>query len=223
MRDIQTGERDWEDTDDWKPGRARSIVRRILRGIVTIVLLVCFAWFWWLFIEIRETSYTIQTLPADAIAVFGAAEYNGRPSPVLNARLEHALDLYQRGLAPLLISLGGGAGSQYDPQSSEGAVGRDFFLTHGVPDRRIIAETTSSDTEESVDRLAAIARENHLRTILVVSDGTHMFRIQQLCQAQGLHVLLSPRETGKSVSQLEIAERYVHEMASYTLWRLHLH
>lgn len=223
MRDMQTGERDWEDADDWKPGRARSIVRRILRGIVTIVLLVCFAWFWWLFIEIRETSYTIQTLPADAIAVFGAAEYNGRPSPVLNARLEHALDLYQRGLAPLIISLGGGAGSQYDPQSSEGAVGRDFFLTHGVPDRRIIAETTSSDTEESVDRLAAIARENHLRTILVVSDGTHMFRIQQLCQAQGLHVLLSPRETSKSVSQLEIAERYVHEMASYTLWRLHLH
>lgn len=223
MHDVQAGERNWEDADDQKPGRARSIVRRILRGIVMIVLLVCFAWFWWLFIEIRETSYTIQTLPADAIAVFGAAEYNGRPSPVLNARLEHALDLYQRGLAPLLISLGGGAGSQYDPQSSEGAVGRDFFLTHGVPDRRIIAETTSSDTEESVDRLAAIARENHLRTILVVSDGTHMFRIQQLCQAQGLHVLLSPRETGKSVSQLEIAERYVHEMASYTLWRLHLH
>jgi uncharacterized SAM-binding protein YcdF (DUF218 family) len=223
MRDMQTGDRDWEDAGDREPGRARGIVRRILRGIVTIVLLVCFAWFWWLFIEIRETSYTIQTLPADAIAVFGAAEYNGRPSPVLNARLEHALDLYRRGLAPLLISLGGGAGSQYDPQLSEGAVGRDFFLTHGVPDRRIIAETTSSDTEESVDRLAAIARENHLRTILVVSDDTHMFRIQQLCQAQGLHVLLSPRETGKSVNRLEIAERYVHEMASYTLWRLHLH
>ncbi|MGH9617227.1 MAG: YdcF family protein, partial [Acidobacteriaceae bacterium] len=112
---------------------------------------------------------------------------------------------------------------QYDPQFSEGAVGRDFFLTHGVPDRRIIAETASSDTEESVERLAAIARENHLRTILVVSDGTHMFRIQQLCKAYGLHVLLSPREAGKSVSQFEIAERYVHEMASYTLWRLHLH
>lgn len=223
MRDIPTEERDWEGEDDPEPGKARGIVRRILRGIVTIVLLVCFAWFWWLFIEIRETSYTIQTLPADAIAVFGAAEYNGRPSPVLNARLEHALDLYKRGLAPLLISLGGGAGSQYDPQSSEGAVGRDFFLTHGVPDRRIIAETTSSDTEESVERLAAIARENHLRTILVVSDGTHMFRIQQLCKAHGLHVLLSPRETGKSVSQFEIAGRYVHEMASYTLWRLHLH
>lgn len=223
MRDIEAEERDWEDEYSSRPRKTRGIVGRILRGILAVALLVCFVWFWWLFLEIRDTSYIIQTLPADAIAVFGAAAYNGRPSPVLHARLEHALDLYERGLAPLLISLGGGAGSQYDPQLSEGAVGRDFFLTHGVPDRSIIAETNSSDTEESVDRLAAIARENHLRTILVVSDGTHMFRIRELCRAQGLHVLLSPREAGKSVSQIEIAERYLHEMGSYTLWRLHLH
>ena len=223
MRDIEPEESDWEDGYGPEPSGTRRIVRRVLRGVVTVVLLACFAWFWWLFIEIRTTSYTIQTLPADAIAVFGAAEYNGRPSPVLHARLEHALDLYRRGLAPLLISLGGGAGAQYDPQMSEGAVGRDFFLTHGVPDRRIIAETTSSNTEESVDRLAAIAKENHLRTILVVSDGTHMFRVRELCRANGLHVLLSPREPGKSINQLDIVERYLHEMASYTLWRLHLH
>ncbi len=200
-------------------GRKREIVRRIVRGMVAVALLVGCAWFWWLFLQIRRTSYEDQSAHADAIAVFGAAEYNGRASPVLTARLEHALDLYRRGLAPLLISLGGGV----DPLYSEGAVGRDFFLIHGVPDRSIIAETSSSDTEESVNRLAAIARENHLRTILVVSDGTHLFRIQQLCQAQGLHVLLSPRETGKSVSGLEMAERYAHEMAGYTLWRLHLH
>ena len=223
MRDIEPEESDWEDDFDAEPSRARVLFHRVFRGIVTLVFLGCFAWFWWLFIEIRTTSYTIQTLPADAIAVFGAAEYNGRPSPVLTARLEHALDLYRRGLAPLLISLGGGEEAQYDPQRSEGAVGRDFFLTHGVPDRNIIAETTSSNTEESVDRLAAIARENHLRTILVVSDGTHMFRIRELCRAEGLHVLLNPREPGKSVNQLDIVERYLHEMASYTLWRLHLH
>jgi len=156
MRDIEPEESDWEDDYDPEPSGTRRIMRRALRGGVTLTLLACFAWFWWLFIEIRTTSYTIQTLPADAIAVFGAAEYNGRPSPVLHARLEHALDLYRRGLAPLLISLGGGARAQYDPQMSEGAVGRDFFLTHGVPDRRIIAETTSSNTEESVDRLAAM-------------------------------------------------------------------
>lgn len=217
MRDMRTGKQSGTETDG--RGRTREIVRRVVRGMVAVALLVGCAWFWWLFLQIRRTSYEDQSAHADAIAVFGAAEYNGRASPVLTARLEHALDLYRRGLAPLLISLGGGV----DPLYSEGAVGRDFFLIHGVPDRSIIAETSSSDTEESVNRLAAIARENHLRTILVVSDGTHLFRIQQLCQAQGLHVLLSPRETGKSVSGLEMAERYAHEMAGYTLWRLHLH
>ena len=217
MRHTQGGEQAEAEVDSRK--RRRQIARRIVRGMVAIALLACCAWFWWLFLQIQRTASEDQSAHADAIAVFGAAEYNGRASPVLNARLEHALDLYQRGLAPLLISLGGGV----DPQFSEGAVGRDFFLIHGVPDRNIIAETSSSDTEESVERLAAIARENHLRTILVVSDGTHLFRIQQLCRAEGLHVLLSPRESGKSVSGLDTVERYAHEMASYTLWCLHLH
>lgn len=199
--------------------KTHGAVWGVLRVGAFVALVVAGAWFWWLFVQIRQTATRNQAAPADAIAVFGAAEYNGRPSPVLNARLEHALDLYQRGLAPVVITLGGGS----DPQSSEGGVGRDFFLAHGVPDDRIIAETTSSDTEESVARLAAIARENHLQTILVVSDGSHLFRIQQLCSAQGLHILLSPRQTGRSVSDLDMAERYAHEMASYTLWRLHLH
>ena len=82
MPDIEPEESDWEEEYEPEPSRVRGIVRRVLRGIITLVLLACFGWFWWLFIEIRTTSYTIQTLPADAIAVFGAAEYNGRPSPV---------------------------------------------------------------------------------------------------------------------------------------------
>ena len=219
MRTMQTGGHSWADEKGRTRGKAHGILRRLILCFFLVALIASCAWFWWLFLQIRRTSFIDQSAHADAIVVFGAAEYYGRPSPVLNARLQHALDLYQRGLAPLLICLGGGA----DPQYSEGAVGQDFFLTHGVPDSRIIAETTSSDTEESIDRLAAIARENHLQTILVVSDGTHMFRIQQLSQAQGLHVLLSPREAGKSVSKLEMAGRYAHEMAGYTLWRLHLH
>lgn len=207
------------DTEDRPSEKSRGLVRPILWMLFLMGLFAAACWFWWLFLQIHRTARMDQAGSADAIAVFGAAEYNGRPSPVLNARLEHALDLYQRGLAPILITLGGGM----DPQFSEGAVGRDFFLSHGVPDDRIIAETASSDTEESVARLAAIARENHLRTILVVSDGTHLFRIRQLCVAQGLHVLLSPRPAGKSVSAPDIALRYVHEMVGYTLWRMHLH
>ncbi|HWF67308.1 MAG TPA: YdcF family protein [Acidobacteriaceae bacterium] len=194
-------------------------VRVLFFWLVFAVLIAGIAWFGWLFLQIRQAASIDQADAADAIAVFGAAEYHGRPSPVLNARLEHALDLYRRRLAPIIIALGGGS----DPQYSEGGVGRDFLLAHGVPDDRIIAETTSSDTEESVRRLAAIARENHLQTILIVSDGTHLFRVQKLCAAQGLHVLLSPRIAGKSVDRADIAGRYAHEMIAYTLWRLHLH
>ncbi|MHB8303875.1 MAG: YdcF family protein [Acidobacteriaceae bacterium] len=201
----------------------RGGFRTLLLALLALVLLLGFAaaafWFWGLFWKVHRTALQDQAAPADAIAVFGAAEYNGRPSPVLTARLQHALDLYRRGLAPVIVTLGGGSG----PQDSEGDVGRDFLLAHGVPDDRIIPETTSSDTEQSVARLAAIARENRLNTVLIVSDGTHLFRIQQLCAAQGLHVLLSPRETGRSVNRLELAERYMHEMVGYTLWRLHLH
>src|SRR5665213_545467 len=189
MRNFETGDRSRTEARSRREGAGAHVLRSLLRGLVLAGVIVACIWFWWLFLQIHHAALVDQAGPADAIAVFGAAEYNGRPSPVLNARLEHALDLYQRGLAPVIITLGGG-----DPQQSEGGVGRDFLLSHGVPDSRIIAETTSDNTEESVDRLAAIARENHLRTILVVSDGTHMFRIRELCRAKGLHVLLSPRD-----------------------------
>ncbi len=219
MRNFETGDRNHTEARSRREGAGAHILRSLLRGLVLAGGIVACIWFWWLFGQIHHAAMADQAGPADVIAVFGAAEYNGRPSPVLNARLEHALTLYQRGFAPVIITLGGGGG----PQQSEGGVGRDFLLSHGVPDSRIIAETTSDNTEESVDRLAAIARENHLYTVLAVSDGTHLFRIQQLCRAKGLNVLLSPRETGKSVSQMEMAQRYAHEMLGYTLWRLHLH
>jgi uncharacterized SAM-binding protein YcdF (DUF218 family) len=219
MVNATTPTPDGTETEEMPPANRRGVLRAIVLIVLVALLCVIAAWFWWLYSQIRSTALLDQARSADAIAVFGAAEYNGRPSPVLNARLEHALSLYQRGLAPVLITLGGGG----DPDYSEGDVGRDFFLSHGVPDGRIIAETASSDTEESVARLAAIARENHLHTILVVSDATHMYRIQQLCAAQGLQVLLSPRPAGRFVSGLEVAMRYVHEMAAYTLWRMHLH
>src|SRR6266498_2109274 len=75
---------------------------------------------------------------ADAIVVFGAAEYSGRPSPVLKARLDHALDLFHRGVAPIVITTGGAAG---DPVYSEGGVGVDYLMHHGIPERSLIAET----------------------------------------------------------------------------------
>jgi len=137
----------------------------------------------------------------------------------LRARLDHALKLYQHGIAPLLITLGGDGGDDF----SEGSVGRQYLIARGVPEQAIIAETESRNTEESARRIAVIARANGLRRMVIVSDGTHLFRIHAICAADGLDVLTSPRPQPVN-DDLELkAERIAHEIASYTLWRLKLH
>ena len=177
-------------------------------------------WVLWVDGQIRYYARRDEARPADAIAVFGAAEYDGRPSPVLRARLDHALELYKRGLAPLVITLGGG---EEKDVHSEGGVGHDYLLAHGVPERDIIAETESDNTEQSAERLAVIARANGLRSIDVVSDGTHLFRIHAICEKDGLSVYTSPRPAGRSIPAPQRFQRLTHEIASYTAWKLKLH
>lgn len=175
------------------------------------------AWTGYVCARIHYYATHDQAQPADAIAVFGAAEYDGRPSPVLRARLMHALGLYQEKLAPMMITLGGGEAAD---AHSEGGVGEDFLLAHGVPERDIIAETRSRDTRQSAHQLAAIARANHLHSILVVSDGTHLFRIHALCKHDGLRCYTSPRKEAVALSSKARLRRLLHEVLSYTAWRL---
>lgn len=191
-----------------------------LAGLVLAALAVAaFAWCRWVYVQIEWYAGHDQAAPADAIGVFGAAEYDGRPSPVYRARLDHALSLYQRGIAPLIITLGGNGGDQYN----EGAVGREYLMSRGVPEADIIAETVSRNTEESARRIAVIARANGLKRLVIVSDGTHLFRIHEICAAQGLQVLTSPRPRVPVEGGSSDFDRIAHEMLSYTAWRLHLH
>lgn len=193
----------------------------MVRWIVGSCLLLAVVWTVYVYREINAVAGEDQARPADAIAVFGAAEYGGRPSPVFHARLNHAVSLYRKQIAPLIITLGGG--SDRDSGLTEGGVGRDYLLANGVPYADILAETRSVDTEQQVQRLVAIAREHHLREIVVVSDGTHLFRIRELCEAAGLHVLTSPRPALGHISEVDLTERYLHEILSYTSLRLDLH
>jgi uncharacterized SAM-binding protein YcdF (DUF218 family) len=192
-----------------------------LRWLVAFVLLVAVAWFSWLHHAIMATSQVDNAQNADAIAVFGAAEYGGRPSPVFHARLDKAVSLYNKGIAPTIITLGGG--SDKDSGKTEGGVGRDYLLANGVTFDHIIAETHSVDTEEQVHLLAAIARRNHFNHIVVVSDGTHLFRIELLCRRDGLDVYTSPRAPLGHIDKIDEGERMLHEMLSYTFLRLNLH
>ncbi len=193
----------------------------VLMRLSGLVLLVAVAWFGWVYWNIRSVAERDDATPADAIAVFGAAEYAGRPSPVLHARLDKAVLLYREQIAPVIITLGGG--SDKDSGLTEGGVGRDYLLANGVPFTKIIAETYSIDTEQQVQRLAAIAREEHLQHIVVVSDGTHLFRIAELCRRSGLDVYTSPRARVGNIDNLDAAQRMMHEVLSYTALRLNLH
>ncbi len=188
-------------------------------AVVFIVLVVLVgAWARWVVVQIDRYASIDHAAAADAIVVFGAAEYAGKPSPVYRARLDHAKDLYDRGIAPLIITLGGDGGDQF----SEGGVGRDYLMGAGVPESALIAETHSYSTSQSARRLAVIARANNLHKLVVVSDATHLFRIHAICAADGLDVLTSPRPSMPTVDASRNSDSILHEVLSYTLWRLHL-
>jgi uncharacterized SAM-binding protein YcdF (DUF218 family) len=202
-----------------QPARRRRLNRWWLLAGLAVVAAAVAAWSWSVAGKIDRYASIDQAAPADAIAVFGAAEYDGKPSPVYRARLDHAKTLFDRGIAPLIVTMGGPGGDAY----TEGGVGQQYLMGAGVPEAAIIAETHSTSTSQSVQRLAVIARANHLRRIVVVSDAMHMFRIHAICAANGLDVLTSPRpriETTKEGSRE--SDPMWHEIVTYTLWRLHL-
>ena len=169
-------------------------------------------------VQIVHTASLEEIHSADAIVVFGAAEYAGRPSPVLRARLDHALDLYHRGVAPVIITTGGAAA---DPHFSEGGVGEGYLMHRGVPERNLIAETQGRDTSESAVRVAVIMHANGLRSCVAVSDAYHVFRIRKLLQHEGIapvYVAPRPESRPKTTWQREVA--VLREATSYLPWRL---
>jgi uncharacterized SAM-binding protein YcdF (DUF218 family) len=169
-------------------------------------------------VKVIETASRQEVHPADAIVVFGAAEYAGRPSPVLRARLDHAFALFQRGVAPVVITTGGAA---EDPHYSEGGVGRAYLMRRGIPERSLIAETQGRDTSESAARVAVIMRANNLHSCIAVSDAYHVFRIRKLLEYEGIApVYTAPRLDTRPHSILQRAQSALRESISYLLWRV---
>ena len=156
---------------------------------------------------------------ADAIVVFGAAQYDGRPSPVYRARLDHAFNLFQAGMARIVIPTGG-PGS--DPSYSEGGVGRDYLMRRGIPEPSLIAETTGTDTAQSAERVAVIMRANGMKSCVAVSDAYHVFRIRKLLEHQGMRVYVAPRPDSIPHSYSQRFLAVMREASSFFLWRLHV-
>ncbi|HXE56489.1 MAG TPA: YdcF family protein [Gemmatimonadales bacterium] len=133
-----------------------------------------------------------QRRPADAIVVLGAAQYNGRPSPVLRARLDHALELYRAGLAPLVVVTGGiGTGDR----ESEATVGRRYLVSNGVPPSAVVVRPEGRTTEASMRAVAEWVRDRDLRRVLLVSDPFHMCRLRLEARRVELEAHTSPTRT----------------------------
>jgi uncharacterized SAM-binding protein YcdF (DUF218 family) len=130
--------------------------------------------------------------PSDAIVVLGAAQYWGRPSPVLRARLDHAVGLWRRRMAPRVVLTGGvGVGDT----TSEAAVSRKYVIGQGIPDTAILLETTGRTTQESLRSVAALLRSRNEESVILVSDPFHMLRLDILARRFGLVPYTSPTRT----------------------------
>ncbi|MCU1238950.1 MAG: hypothetical protein JWP63_6917 [Candidatus Solibacter sp.] len=170
----------------------------------------------YLSLKIEQQSGRDEAQPADVILVLGAAEYRGRPSPVLRARLDHALGLYGRKLAPRILTTGGSGG---DPIFTEGGVGRSYLMLHGVPSDAVIVETTGESTVESTTMAAEIMRRMGLHSAIVVSDGYHIYRVKQMLESRGVTAYGSPRPD-HSQSAMHLRWNYFKQAVGYLLWRV---
>lgn len=156
----------------------------ILRALTLVVLL-------WVLLTVVVFLYgrRDEARSADAIVVLGAAQYDGRPSPVLRARLDHAIALYHDSIAPRLVLTGGvGAGDTV----SEAEVGRRYAAREGVPEDAILLERAGLSSHESIDAVAALMRENAMGSAVLVSDPFHMLRLRLLARKHGITSFSSP-------------------------------
>lgn len=146
-----------------------------------------------------------EARPVGAIVVLGAAQYVGKPSPVLRARLDHAIALWKRNLAPTLIVTGGrGTGDT----TSEAAVSQRYAVQHGVPATAILLETEGRTTSESMAGVAALMGSRNRRDVLLVSDPFHMLRLTVLARRHGLIPYASPTPTSPIAASPSMRWKY---------------
>jgi uncharacterized SAM-binding protein YcdF (DUF218 family) len=185
-----------------KAKRALVIARRVL----TIIVVAMFVLWAMSAAAVLVWSSRDEAQPAQVIVVLGAAQYAGKPSPVLRARLDHALDLWDRHLASLLILTGGtGAGDT----TSEAAVGRNYARKHGVPDSAILVENEGRTTSESMRAVAGMLEVRGLQTALLVSDPFHMLRLRVLARRFGFTPYTSPTQTSPISPNREERWKYI--------------
>ncbi len=165
--------------------------------------------------RIERQSTIDEARPADVIVILGAAEYRGKPSPVLKGRLDHGLELYRDKKAQLVMTTGGAGG---DPVFTEGEVGRDYLVRQGVPSEAILVESEGETTMHSIAAAGEIMRRMELKSCIVVSDGYHIYRAKKMLQKLGFQVYGSPRPEAPRNDGRQWW-LYTRQAIGYLLWR----
>ncbi len=192
-------------------------MKRTIAGLSILLSILLLGYLFYVAKQIERQSNADEAHPADVIIVLGAAEYRGKPSPVLQGRLNHALVLYLKRLAPYLLTTGGAGG---DPTFTEGEVGRAYLVEHGVPSEAILVEPEGATTAQSLDASVEIMRRMNLHSCIVVSDGYHIYRVKRLLEAQGIKVYGSPRPPAGSLTRMELRWLYFRQSMGFLLWQM---
>lgn len=181
-----------------------SLLSIIVAGILSISVLA---------LAIFAQSRHDETAPADAIVVLGTAQWDGRPSTTFQARLDHALELYRDGYAPVVVLTGGVAeGDRY----SEADVGRDYLRDQGIPDDALISAPEGQTSVESLRAAEELMAGRSIQSVLLVSDPFHMFRVKRMAEDLGLNPLASPTWTSPIRPDSKLEYRYMgRELVAY--------
>jgi uncharacterized SAM-binding protein YcdF (DUF218 family) len=211
------------EVDDWQVDPAVSAGRRRRRRTwpkvllaLTIVVALAGAYLAVSFWQVRAAGRTDQARPVDAIVVMGAAQYDGTPSPQLAARLDHVVELWGEGLAPVVITTGG---NRPGDRFTEAEASAEYLAERGVPSASILQENTGSSTFESLQAVADIAAARGLEEVLIVTDPYHALRSRLIADEVGLTAYVSPTSTSV-VTGWSAQRRRLGEAAGVAVGRL---
>jgi uncharacterized SAM-binding protein YcdF (DUF218 family) len=165
---------------------------RIVRRAIAVIGLVVLVYLFVTFVQVWQAARRDEAKPSEAIVVLGAAQFDGRPSAVFEARLDHAADLYQADIAPIVVVTGG---KQEGDRFTEATAGANYLHSRGVPDEAILRETQGESSWESLAASAQILADRGMTDVVLVSDPFHSLRVEEIAEELGLDAVTSPTET----------------------------
>jgi uncharacterized SAM-binding protein YcdF (DUF218 family) len=189
----------------------RALARLLLAGLIAGLALAGYTAY-----RIWDQGNRDERPAADAIVVMGAAQYDGRPSPLFAARLDHAIELFHTGVAPWLVVTGG---KREGDRTTEAATARAYAIRHDVPEEAILVEDQSRTTLQSIRFVAALMADRELDTAVFVSDPSHMLRVLRMASDEGITGHGSPTRT--SPLERDVARRadaIVHELGALAIY-----